>query len=433
MALDSYCTTVIANSEVDCFVLDLKNIERLVHKKHTLTSDLLAEAVSQKLEVRSRLRAQTPLFDVLLSAMAARKPPIPSSTDSCTSKEDDTASREIRQQMRLFLMDRASLAPTCIKDGVQVRMQSARTSKYWNRRLAERADKKDTALTQEERLRRHRQRRAPQSIRQLQQMTIGAEGNLVTTVASARPAWREPSPRRSVAVPHTALRRGRRKSSSLFPRKREQEEEEESEVDCDIDSLDGSEPPSIRRASRDARRRVQHLLMTNASDPDGDGGTNANILALVKVVQHLQDIRAHKEGRKKRASSSVGPRPPTGSRCRPISAPPNVLNTAEESSPFVTDWAHRRRSTIRPQSAAAGSDAFDWETSDEVLEELEDRIREFLDRLADERVRQKVTEGVVTPTGVAKKELTPLHRFEVNVSSFHFLGILQAQDEREVG
>lgn len=284
MALDCYCTSVVANSEVGCFALDLKSIERLVQRKHAITTELLTAGVAQKLEARCCIRPRLVLFHVLRQAMASRKPPRPPSasvaSDAGSEKEDDPAFREIRQQMRLFLMNRASLAPSCVKDSVEVRMHSARTAKYWDRRLQERAEQKSAALTQEERLRRHRQRRAPHSIRQLQNMTIAAGGAMVAEPARAR---RPPMPNRRCHSAHSQ----RRKSSAVS---RGTEEDEEETLGSEGEEEEAKKGGAVEA---EARMRLRHLLETNAADPEGDVESNANILALAKVVQRLQVRRFH--------------------------------------------------------------------------------------------------------------------------------------------
>lgn len=299
MALDCYCTSVVANSQVGCFVLDLKSIERLVQRKHAITTELLTAGVAQKLEARCCLRPRLVLFHLLRQAMASRKPPRPPSAPvgadaGGSEKEDDPAFREIRQQMRLFLMNRASMAPSCVKDSVEVRMHSARTAKYWDRRLQERAEQKSTALTQEERLRRHRQRRAPHSIRQLQNMTIGAGGAMVAEPARAR---RPPMPNRRCHSAHA-----QRRKSSAVSRGTEEEDEEET-----LGSEGEAEENRGGAVEVEARMRLRHLLETNAADPEGDVESNANILALAKVVQRLQVRRFHPKVRHVRTLFSRKP------------------------------------------------------------------------------------------------------------------------------
>ncbi|ELT96736.1 hypothetical protein CAPTEDRAFT_222490 [Capitella teleta] len=182
LGLETYAHSVRCTSSTDVFILDLKNIDRLITKRNAHTLERLRKSVEAKLRVRLNRHSNLEVYSHLLQKAVDMQHKQPTSGETLTKKDgvDDAVSRkeaQFNQMLRLYMDNKSPLIQSNAPDGMYYMVKQI--DKARRPPSNEIANKKNKGLSPEMRLQRAKKfashRRQARSRRELEQMTIANE------------------------------------------------------------------------------------------------------------------------------------------------------------------------------------------------------------------------------------------------------------------
>ena len=170
LGLETYTQSFICTANTDLFILDNKNIERLLYKKNTHTNDMLRDIVENK--VKSRRKTQSGceielykrLLDQLIESRPNRREEVIAQLESEALAAKEAQNRTIQEKVndkdlmvsqliKLFLLDKSPLIEPTLPGAVYYRCKSiSRAKRHLSAKLREKAEMEQKNSTGELRL-----------------------------------------------------------------------------------------------------------------------------------------------------------------------------------------------------------------------------------------------------------------------------------------
>ena len=388
LGLETYSNTVVCTGNTEAFLLDVKNLERLVYKKNMATMAALTKTVKDKLCARMRspqVGQQVSLYKHLYDKVLELKPyqPTPPPAKEATTKEtrgplrDPVGTKEqgMSQLIKLFLKDRSPLISPAVPGSLYYLAKSVQRAEQKELKAKRKAD--DSALSANVRLERARKysRRKPLSRRELERMCAGEpidyvkqysqnKEHAIGRILNLRPA--NQSGRASVATTATNKTRPHTAIGAVSEAATTSTSTTTTTTTLD-DTVTSPRPPPVPKPTRvDIEHTVGGLFDFNDLPEDANGlrfdvddideEVIRNVMADIGgYQQHKQNSRAKVicSMLEKKATQSV-----TRNLLRPKSAPTVETEVVEDEE--------------------LDDDHFDWDTSEPALKTLEEKIKGFL-------------------------------------------------------
>ena len=202
LGLETYAQSFVCTANAEVFILDNKNIDRLIHKKNPHTIAMLRNTVDNKLRGRrnTQLGARVELYDHLSDKIEQSKRRFPGSALTFLKDEDEEEAKEskdaptqsitdkvrdrdlmVSQLVKLFLQDKSPFIEPTVPGSLYYRTKSldrAKKKRVEELREKDKGEKREKQATGELRLQRARKaaRRPARSRRELEQLSI-AQGS----------------------------------------------------------------------------------------------------------------------------------------------------------------------------------------------------------------------------------------------------------------
>ena len=192
LGLDYYTCTVVCTAQTEVFILDNKNIERLIHKKNKHTLDLLRNEAEAKIQGRynTQLGSHVELYQHLLVKLKELRP---KTYQSSYRREVEKSENELKAQdrdvmlnqlVKLFIQDRSPMIEPSVPGTVfymtkavdRARRQLTVQTQRKKHNMATRATSADVRLQRA----RKAGRRHPRSRRELERLTIAKDTEGIT-------------------------------------------------------------------------------------------------------------------------------------------------------------------------------------------------------------------------------------------------------------
>lgn len=189
LGLETYAHTVKCTANTEVFILDNKNIDRLIQKRNIYMLELLRQSVENKLRARfhSPLGGEIPLYEKLLKKAIEMRPKKSAAAiaNEELPKEEEKEKEEVKREeamfnqvIKMYMEDRGPLLQSSVPDSMYYIIK-AREKARKERNTDEKIKKASRGASMEMRLQRARkyvmQNRQPRSRRELEKLTIANE------------------------------------------------------------------------------------------------------------------------------------------------------------------------------------------------------------------------------------------------------------------
>lgn len=378
--METYAQSFVCTVNAEVFILDNKNIDRLIHKKNPYTIAMLRTKVENKLRGRknAQLGAGVELYGHLSDKLEESKKKSPGAALTFLKEEEEaTESKEsadapiaqsiadkvkdrdlmVSQLVKLFLQGKTPLIEPSVPGTVYYRTKSLDRAK---RQLSDKLRKKaemDREATGELRLQRARKaaRRQARSRRELEKLTIAQDPQEMKTLQDKNHAVNRILNQAGASAggkirPATAFSRNGSSRALVTSRER---------------------PHSAMSSATYGDERIFRLTEPDLDDTDADqvalGYTDMQNTAVRHIVREMGGLsQARNASRAHIVCSMIEQQ--THHHSNSIQ---NLLQRPK-SAPVP-----RRRGYLYPDEEEDYGGSFDRETSDEALQDLESRIRTF--------------------------------------------------------